>query len=670
MALMTISQRDDCEAAASRRPGALILGIAVCAAAVGTLARFTGLGAAPLAVDEYFIVRSTQNLLHHGWPAFDCGGLYTRGLLLQYLSALLNLLGTSGETSPRVICAVSSLCAWPAGYLLGRRAHSSTVGWLTVTVLALSVWEVEMARFGRMYAPFQTVFLWYMVFFLRFTVDRDARAVWPMAALTVAGALLWEGGIFLALCNFLPLVVQRSTGNLWKPDWAYLVKAAVLLAGVYWFVTTDFRLLDNSPALPLDYDPSLTNEPVDVLQPPLPAWMALWAHPAWLAGFMAALLAVGYSFHWIWNLRRGGLAGAGLIAALVAALAHQFLAVAALLVLLVLFRLMPWRELLSRDARPLHVALAVCAVFWLACLGATWHASASVSALTGALVFAYQFLSIPDLIGEVVRPWSSAVPILGLGLALVLGVSLVRVTMQDESGVSPERALWAVFSCLLLAASASHPPRHETRYVFFLYPLAIILALSTLAGLVEAIPTARRAAIAMTVALCLSTFMLTDDFKPRHLLEIARPATMFRLGLTPAQQSHLIARDDTPAVARWLAEHAVGDGDTVVNAVQSLDYYDSRIDFFYVDRGDFNFASYACRRGTIDRWSNLPLLQTVPALDAVIASSGRTFLVTYSVRLNALLRQLKPHHPRIVWSGGHLSIVAFEGGSVRRALAT
>jgi hypothetical protein len=69
--------------------------------AIAVFARFTALGAAPLAVDEYFLLRSTQNVLHHGWPVFDCGGVYSRGLVLQYLAALLNLFGASSDVAPR-----------------------------------------------------------------------------------------------------------------------------------------------------------------------------------------------------------------------------------------------------------------------------------------------------------------------------------------------------------------------------------------------------------------------------------------------------------------------------------------------------------------------------------------------------------------------------------------
>src|ERR1700730_15020945 len=72
---------------------AVALGAALCAFVLGVFARFKSLAAAPLAVDEYFIVRSVQNLLHHGLPLFDCGGAYTRALALQYLSAGLDILG-------------------------------------------------------------------------------------------------------------------------------------------------------------------------------------------------------------------------------------------------------------------------------------------------------------------------------------------------------------------------------------------------------------------------------------------------------------------------------------------------------------------------------------------------------------------------------------------------
>src|SRR5688572_651137 len=56
----------------------------VLAVVAGVLVRITGLGAGSLAADEYYLVRSADNVAQTGWPAFACGGYYVRALLLQY----------------------------------------------------------------------------------------------------------------------------------------------------------------------------------------------------------------------------------------------------------------------------------------------------------------------------------------------------------------------------------------------------------------------------------------------------------------------------------------------------------------------------------------------------------------------------------------------------------
>ena len=157
--------------------------LAVIALIAGIYARFKGLGGASFDVDEYYLARSIENVLRTGLPAFSCGGFYTRGVVLQYASAAMQLGGSSAEFAPRFLSACSSILCIPAVYILGCRIRGRVVGLLAVILIALSVWEIEMARFGRMYGPFQAVFLWYLVFFLRYTADRNARALWPKSSL-------------------------------------------------------------------------------------------------------------------------------------------------------------------------------------------------------------------------------------------------------------------------------------------------------------------------------------------------------------------------------------------------------------------------------------------------------------------------------------------------------
>ena len=95
--------------------------------------------------------------------------------------------------------------------------------------MALSVWEVDVARFGRMYAPFQAVFAWYLVYFLRFTVDRDVGARTPMLLLSVLGVLTWEGGILLVAANLLPPFLWKPSGRFTAAELRYLLLTAGLL---------------------------------------------------------------------------------------------------------------------------------------------------------------------------------------------------------------------------------------------------------------------------------------------------------------------------------------------------------------------------------------------------------------------------------------------------------
>jgi hypothetical protein len=634
--------------------------VAVSALGLGVLARFKGLGAAPLAVDEYFILRSTQNLLRHGWPAFDCGGIYSRGLLLQYLSAPLILLHIAPPVAPRLVSAVSSLLALPAAFHIGCRVQSRSLGLLAVVILALSVWETEMARFGRMYAPFQAVFLWYLVCFLKRTVDGDLRADSWMIALTVVGTLLWEGGALLAVTNFLPVFLQRRSARLSRSEWLGLAKFVPILAAAYWFVTTDFRMLGGTPALPVDYDASAVDSLGELRSGTLSLRPALAAHQAWWVWSLVPLAASVLALRSLWRQRRVNLATAGLIGALLAALAHQFLISAILLLMVALFRFGGREQLASPAARGVYLAIGVWALFWLSLIVASWERPPGVPLWKALLSSVFPLVSTPDVIDQVLRPWGGAVPMLGMGLLVLVAAACYRTLRSDEHGVSAQRAVLAAFFCLLLAACATHTPRHETRYIFFLYPVAVILALATLTGWMETIAARTGVTgVLLAPAVSLGAFMLTEDFQPRHLLEIDRDATIFKSDLRPAQRAHLVVREDTPALAQWLGGHAARPGDVVVSAYQSLDYYDPKVDFFYVDRSDFNFEAYACRLGTTERWSNRPLLQSVPALAAVIAASPATYVVTYKTRLTPLLEQLAPYHPSVQWQHGDLAVVAF-----------
>ena len=174
-----------------------LLALTATAVIVGIFARFKGLGKWSFTVDEYYLAQSVENLLRFGVPAYECGGYYTRGIGMQYVIAALRLIGLSPELAPRAVAAFSSLLALPAAYLLGRRIQGTVVGLLVVIVLAVSTWEIETARFGRMYAPFQADLRVVLGLFRSLHHRSRNRALWGMLALSILGGLVWEGGMLL-----------------------------------------------------------------------------------------------------------------------------------------------------------------------------------------------------------------------------------------------------------------------------------------------------------------------------------------------------------------------------------------------------------------------------------------------------------------------------------------
>ncbi len=461
-----------------------LLAVTCAAVLVGIYARFKGLGTWPLGIDEYYTARTVQNVLRTGLPEFACGGYYARGLLVQYLGALLQLGGMSPELSLRLIAAVSSLIVLPAAFILGRRAGGFATGLVTVTVLALSVWEVEMARFARMYAPFQAVFVWYVVFFLKYTLDKETRALWPMIVLSVVGALVWEGGVFLALLNLLPPILNHAGGRLARRDWRYLAGTALLVPPLYLLATNNLRMYSREYPFPPGWtDPAASHLFVSGLKAGSAPLTTLSAHPLWLLLGLVPLLFLALALRWVWGFRSRWITGLGLLATLGAAAAHQFLLCGAIILLLLLLRLVGWRELFTRAAWPFGAAVAVSAAFWIAYGLATsdWRANPDQSLVQTVALLAYEFVRFPDFALEVALPWARAVPILGLALFVLITAACIRVIRNEAVQLTAERVILIVLVLLLLAASASHPPRHETRYVYFLYPLAVVIALVTLA---------------------------------------------------------------------------------------------------------------------------------------------------------------------------------------------
>jgi hypothetical protein len=162
----------------------------------------------------------------------------------------------------------------------------------------------------------------------------------------------------------------------------------------------------------------------------------------------------------------------------------------------------------------------------------------------------------------------------------------------------------------------------------------------------------------------LSWFVLLEDFRPNHLLQIDSREVNFRRNMSSGQSSHYTGRGDGRAVADWLTANANRSTDLVISGpgIATLDFYYPNLDFVFVDPSDQRLFAWSCQRGTVERWSNLPLVYSVAELRARIAASPRSFLVIDSRLFDSMRSDLDGLNPSVVWRndyGGH-AILLFE----------
>jgi hypothetical protein len=582
----------------------------IAAVTAGTWARLTDLGLWPLTTDEYFLGRSIGFIVEQGVPRFPCGGYYTRGLLQQYLTAPFLAWSTDPEWALRIVPVLANLLGLPAVYLIGRRLFGGTALACAATILySLSIWEVELARFARMYAPFQAVFLWQIYFLMR-AMDGGRRArsaVRMMLLLAALGLILYEGGIFLVLIAALPVLTGYRLKSL-----GHLLSVAVLGAAALALQLIDFRRMGTAPLLPevsramAEAGPSTSLGPLAL---PVLEFSSLLQAPLWLTAYLLPALLTAAA---LWQLLRARhlspgersiWAGVLFLAAL-----HLFL-LAALLWLLWKF----WGpEGTGRRSPPLlTAALLVHPVFWTLFL----LAAGDVGHWREVAAF---LLAYPEVFSRVVYPLAVAMPIT-TGLLLFLVSMLILLVSRQPARYAAEKNLLGATLVVLFFLGILETSYIEGRYSFFIYPLLLLLAVDMLCRL-AALLSSPRLGTALLAGMLGGFMLVAEDFSYGHLRAIGTAEVNFRTRYDEGRKALYMHRRDFASPAIYVNEHRQA-GERVISAVRVSDFYLGQTDLVYIDHHRRSFANYLACGGSRELWSHAPLLYRLEDLRRIIASS-------------------------------------------------
>lgn len=597
--------------------------------ACGIYFRLIGLAAWPLATDEYYLFRSITFITESGLPAFPCGGYYSRGLLSQYLTAPLLVAGMSPELALRLIPVLTSLAALAAAGWLAFKVGGLRLMSAILVIMSLSTWEIEMSRFGRMYAPFQAIFLFYLYQVYRLLIDADEKRWRWLFVLSIVAPFVWEGGVLLPIANILVMLMRQCR---WRP--IDVVGAVVVLFGAILFLGTDFRFMGQAvqtETAMAAMSPGVLGRLTSVF--PLPV-LDIVSTRSGAVFVLAGAVALAWGFYQSRPIISNAHATIAMLAVAVSTVIGQLLLAVLLLVGAMLAGWLTIANLRERAQIRLLVVVALIASAWaIYAIAATY--------VSGTFTVAKSLMSFPEPLYSLVYPWFEVMPIITLlvfsgTVALTIGVLL---NDRSDAGL---RGLLVIVIAAVTVVGGAQTLYSETRYSFHLYPLFLILSIVGISFVIRAWKTKGPWLHAVAASSVLIVFIASQDFAASHLRSIDSYSSNFRVGLSDRMARHYFPRFDFRSPADFVNANANGSDTIIATNVVVTEYLD-RVDYVYMNQSDRRFRGQVCSSGDRERWTGEPLLSQTLEIDSAASDSEGTatwLIVDWQTMKSTLSKQM------------------------------
>jgi hypothetical protein len=141
----------------------------------GAYLRLANLGDLGFRWDEDLSGLAVQAILEKGIPELPSGMIYLRGGPFLYaMAASAEVFGFS-EFALRLPAAMFGILLIPVGFLFARALFDTRTGLIVAALLSISFWDIEIARYARMYAPFSLLYVLTLFALWKYRVMAESR---------------------------------------------------------------------------------------------------------------------------------------------------------------------------------------------------------------------------------------------------------------------------------------------------------------------------------------------------------------------------------------------------------------------------------------------------------------------------------------------------------------
>jgi len=556
--------------------------------------------------DEYYIATSVNNILEFGVPKYPLEGYYVRGLIYQYLSAFLVLVGVKPEFALRFIPVLFSILAIPPLFNLGKKLGGKLVAGSIIFLFCFSILEIEYARLARYYIPFQTIFIWYIFFLFKVVFENSAKSYNWMLLFSLFGLFLYEGGIFLVVLNIIPFLMKRieiRTSRLLFPIIIFIVAMLYLQFG--------FRNFGAVNHLPSDVNLVVTGNLLPVNLPLLfiqtfqtSIWYVIFIVPSVITLIFSYLILKGQNetrvkiiFFFLGIFSLLNLYGIIFIVFLTLYLLNiikfenlknkTFLYLLAICFANFIFYLIyglssnSWLEFFPEES-----SISINKIFWV-------------------------FINFPNFYQKIFIPWLIPLPVLTtiscLSIGFFLIISFYKSRENENSYYQKENLLASIVIILISFVAILQTPYDDVRYTFFVYPLVLLLVLVSFKRIVENFVSNNTISKLVFSSFVVVLVFISGDYSFRHLLNIDNNEIRFRTIYEPKIENIYYYQEDYLTPAQVINKN-MNDDDIIITTQAAMSYYLKKLDYEYLNYKHKEFSIRSRQSGTKEVWTNANLI--------------------------------------------------------------